>query len=107
MTTINAVTFSQNGPEGDITSQISHISRSIDRLMTQLISVKTGAGSDGSQQEQQRIESQIRQLQTQKSQMEHRKTDVEAQQKQQESLQVRASDSESTEGIGRKKGIYV
>jgi len=107
MTSINPIAFTLNVAEGEITSQINHVSRNIDKLMTQLISVRAGTDSDGSKQEQQKIESQIRQLQTQKIQLEHRKTDAGTRQKQQESREVSDSESKSVEASGRKKGLYV
>lgn len=107
MTIINPVTFANNTAEGDITSQINHVTRNIDKLMTQLISVKAGTSSDANTQELQKIESQISQLQTQKIQLEHRKINAITQQKQQESSEGSDSESRSIEASGRKTGIYI
>jgi TolA-binding protein len=106
MTTINSIS-NQNSVEGETLSQINHITRSIDKLMTELISIKTGVTSDKKKQEQQQIESQIRQLQTQLLAFEHKKSDATSQKAIEEKRKLSNSETKKIETSKRRINLHI
>lgn len=106
MTTISSVS-NQNPAEGETLSQINHITRSIDKLMTQLVSIKAGVPSDKKKQEQQKIESQIRLLQTQLLAFEHKKSGEIAQKVAQDKRVLSKAEVKKTDATKRRLNLYI
>ncbi|RPE01561.1 hypothetical protein BBB56_09790 [Candidatus Pantoea deserta] len=82
MTRIASSGFSSDATKAAIVSQINYVRQRIDKLMTLRIDKRCGTENRASRQELEKIESQIRQLQPQQNQLEHRKDNITIQQKQ-------------------------
>jgi hypothetical protein len=106
MAIINSIS-NQNPVEGETLSQINHITRSIDKLMTELVSIKTGVTSDKRKQEQQQIESQIRQLQTQLLAFEHKKSAETSQRAIEEKRKLSNTETKKIDGSKRRVNIHI
>lgn len=107
MNSINSISFSYDLTKGAIVSQINYVSQSIDKLLSLRIQKKSGRESGVDKQELQKIESQIRQLQTQKSQLEHRKANIVIQQKQQQTQSDVKNSPGRKNASGRQVDLYI
>lgn len=107
MTTITSSGFSYGSQKGAIVSQINYVRQRIDRLMTLRIDKRCGTDNHVNDQELVKIDSQIRQLQTQQNQLEHRKDNIAIQQKQLEKKVLSQHEFKNNNNPARQIDIYV
>jgi len=107
MTSINSGAFNPDNSGSTTLSQINHITRNIDKLMTELISVKNGTAGSSQKQRQQKIESQIRQLQTQLLELEHKKSSDMTRKHQQEKHASSTAEAKKIKSQKKQVNLYI